>query len=219
MCSLSWILCSVLYIFHKLKYCRFLTFSTLCNLLHNISDQTLVEILWFFVSLKSWINFHFNHFWKFFSYLNLLSFEIIDIVPNIVLSFCNFSSQIDFLLVSSELLLLNPAIDGSKLVFHALLETHDRFIFSLEFSFDDRVHCTVPVSHFISFILRFLSNHLILNINLIFNIFNLSVSFFLFKKKSIYQICHFKFKSSTEIYLDLTNNVFEFFTVFQIWNF
>lgn len=193
MSSLSWILRCVLNIFHKLENNRFLTFSTLSDLLHNISYQSLVQILWFFVSLESRINFHFYHFWKFFGYLNLLTFEIINIVSYIILCFSNFSSQIDFLLIPGELLLLNPTVDGSKLIFHALLKTHYRFIFTLEFSFDNGVHGTISVSHFFSFILRFFNNHLILNIDLIFDVFNLSISFFLFQKKSIYQICHFKF--------------------------
>ena len=186
MCSLSWILGSVLNIFDKFENRWFLAFSALGNFLHYISDQALVQVLGFSVSLQSGINFHFNHFWKLFSYLNLLPFEVINIISNIILCFGNFSSQIYFLLVSSELFLFDPTIDCSKLVFHALLKTHYRFIFALKFCFDNRVHGAVPVSHFFSFVFGFFSYHLVFDINLIFHIFNLSVSFFLFKKKSIY---------------------------------
>lgn len=108
--------------------------------------------------------------------MHLLALEAIDVHSYRVLSLCNLSAQIDLLLVSRELLLLDPTVDSSQLGFHAGLEGHYGFVFPLELSFDDRVHGGVAVSHLLSLMLRFFKSNLIFHVHLELNLVYLAHS-------------------------------------------
>ena len=121
MCSFRRILSRVFYVLYQLLHGHFLGLFENSDFLHHVSYKALVQVLRLFVCLKPGIDFHFYHFREFFSHLDLLSFEAIDVVSDAVLSFCNFCPQVDLLLASLQLFLLYPAIDCPKLCLHTLL--------------------------------------------------------------------------------------------------
>ena len=141
--------------------------------MHHILDQALVQIFGLFVCLQSGIDLHFDHLRQLLRNLHLLPLKTVNIIPKPISSLDNLSSQIDFDLRSSELFLLDPPIDGSKLSFQALLQAHDGFVLSLELGFDDGVHGLVTVTHFVALAAGLLLINLILDIYLVFYLFNL----------------------------------------------
>ena len=130
-------MCSFLNVFDQLSHGLLLLVLKGLNLIHRVLNESLVQVFSLLVRLKPAIYLHLDHLGNLLSDLNLLALEIVDVVTNIILSLGNLSAQVDFLLVSLQLLLLDPAIDGSQLLLKALLDAHDGLIFALELSFNN----------------------------------------------------------------------------------
>jgi len=217
--SFSWILSGFLHIFNKFLNCYFALFSDCAYFSHHIFDKSCDQTFCFLICLHSWIDFHLYDFWELFSYLNLIVFEIVDVIFYIILSFHYFRSKINFLLTSWKLFLFNPSINSSKLSVNALLQSHDSFIFSLKLSLNNWIHGLITISHFISFVAYLLIIYFIFHLYLLLNLINLSKSVILLLKHSIYKLSHFYFKFGSEIYLNLTYSVFKIFIVSEICKF
>jgi len=90
--SLSWVLSRFFDIFNQFLNCNISLFFCLVHFKHHVSNKTLIQVLRLFISLKSWVNLHFDHFRQLFCNLRLLILEGVNIESDIVLSFCNFHS-------------------------------------------------------------------------------------------------------------------------------
>ena len=148
----------------------------------------------------------------------MLVFEVFNIKTVIFLSFLYLCSHVDFLLISGNLFLLDPAIDGSNLLVETLLQSQKGLIFPLEFSFHNRIHGRISVTHLVPFMFALLAGDFILNVHLILDFIDLAHSLFLLQEKPVYQVCHFHFKLATEFNLDLIHHVFEILVVFKTSN-
>lgn len=146
----------------------------------------------------------------------MLALERINIVSHGVLSFRNLSSEVDLLLVSSQLFLLDPAADGSELLFNCLLQSHDGLVLPLELSLDHGVHSVISVSHFFTFVLLLLQYHLVFDINLILHVINLAHSLLLFEKNSVDQISYLNLKLIAKVILHTSKHVSEVVIVLEI---
>jgi hypothetical protein len=79
-------------IFNQLLNRNISLFFCLIHFKHHVSNKPLIKVFWLFISLKSWVHLHFDHFRQLFCNLRLLILEGVNIESDIVLSFCNFHS-------------------------------------------------------------------------------------------------------------------------------
>ena len=147
--------------------------------------------------------------------MRLLILEGVHIVSHVLLGFCDLCPQIDLLLVTSKLLLLDPAVDRAHLCLKGLLQAQYGFILSLELRFNHRVHCRIPVSHLIPLVLGLLVQDLVLHVDLVLDLLNRPESLLLLKQKPVDEVSHLDLKAATELSLKLPKHILELLIVLE----
>ena len=115
--SLRRVLLSFFHLFQNLAHASLLAFFDLLNLAHDIFEEILDKNLCLFVAVQPLVLFNTDHLTELVSYLGLVVFEAINLVPHGVVDLGHLAAQTNFLLRAGHLLLTNPSVDAADLGF------------------------------------------------------------------------------------------------------
>ena len=113
--SFSRVLLCFFHLFQNLAHASLLTFFDLLNLAHDIFEEILDKNLCLFVAVQPLVLLNTDHLTELVSYLGLVVFEAINLVPHGVIDLGHFAAQSNFLLRAGHLLLTDPSIDAADL--------------------------------------------------------------------------------------------------------
>ena len=178
-------MCCVFHVLDQLLHGLIAEIFNPCHLDHDILDQVLYKHFGLFVRGKPGIDLHADHLRELLSHLDLLSLESFDVKFGAIGDLRYLCPQHNLLLCPLKFFLLNPAINRSNLSLKGSLQREDSFVLPLELSPNDRVHGLIPIPHLLAFVLSLLVIHLLLDVELIANVLNGSVSLFLLEEQAV----------------------------------